>query len=67
MPHKTDEIVHQGLLHPWTEPEEYPGVAQHFSAVEIARLVGLEAKEHITLRDKFFLWRMYRRLIFTAV
>lgn len=67
MTHQSEQVVVGGLLRPWSiqYSEYYPGVREHFSEAQLARLAGLASKE-ITFGDKTFLAAMYLKLIFTA-
>ena len=67
MTHQSEEIIIGGLLRPWSIQygEYYPGVREHFTDEQLARIAGLASKE-ITFGDKVFLLAMYTKLIFTA-
>lgn len=68
MTHQSEQVIVGGLIRPWRleAAQYYPGVREHFSASQLARIAGLEHKEEITLGDKAFLAAMYAKLIFTA-
>jgi hypothetical protein len=69
MTHQSSEVIVGGLLRPWSiqYSEYYPGVREHFSEKQLARIAGLAEKHEITLGDKLFLLAMYTKLILTAI
>lgn len=66
MPHESTHIIHQSLLEIFTDEEEYPGVREHFSEHQLARLDSFKSLTEFNLSDKIFLWRMLGKLLFTA-
>jgi hypothetical protein len=66
--HQSSEVIVGGLIRPWSiaAAEYYPGVREHFSQAQLARIAGLAEQEEVTLADKLFLLAMYAKLILTA-
>jgi hypothetical protein len=68
MPHDTEIIVKNSILDPWTDPATHPGVREHFTDAQIARILAIASNpSHLTFGDKVFVVWMLAKLVFTAV
>lgn len=67
MSHESSTIIIHSIIDPWTDPETHPGVAEHFTAAQIARIQSFKEHPDLSFGDKVFLWRMLGRLLFTAL
>jgi hypothetical protein len=67
--HQSSEVIVGGLIRPWSvaASQYYPGVREHFTEEQLARIAGLAEKHEVTVGDKLFLLAMYTKLIFTAI
>ena len=66
MTHQSENIIIHSIIDPWTDPIGHPGVAEHFTFAQIARIQSFEAHPDLSFGDKVFLWRMLGKLLFTA-
>lgn len=67
MTHESENVVIHSILDPWTDPATHPGVAEHFTAAQIARIQAIAADPvDMSISDKLFIWRMLGKLLFTA-
>lgn len=66
MTHESQNVIIHSIIDPWTQPETHPGVAEHFTAAQIARIVSFQEHPDLSFSDKLFLWRMLGKLLFTA-
>ncbi len=68
MTHQSETVIIHSILDPWTQPETHPGVAEHFTTQQIARIQAIhDQPEDLSFFDKLFILRMMRKLLFTAL
>lgn len=66
MTHNAQHVIIHSLIEVFTNETEYPGVREHFSEHQLARLDSFVGMAEFNLADKLFLWRMLGKLLFTA-